>query len=62
MLLALGTDKALIFGDFEKCFITINVMSEREEGMTEEQLQKLADKIDFSVLKDVKEPDMRGDR
>ena len=30
--------------------------------MTEEQLQKLADKIDFSALQDVKEPDMRGDR
>ncbi|MDE6128654.1 MAG: hypothetical protein K2G16_05625 [Lachnospiraceae bacterium] len=62
VLLALGTDKALIFGDFEKCFITINVLSGRNEGMTEEKLQKLADKMDFGVLKDVKTPDMRGDR
>ena len=62
VLLALGTDKALIFRDFEKCFITVNVLSGRDGGMTEEQLQKLADKIDFSALQDVKEPDMRGDR
>lgn len=62
VLLALGTDKALIFGDFEECFITVNVLSGRDEGMTEEQLQKLADKIDFSALQDVKVPDMRGDR
>ena len=46
----------------ENCRIGINVMSGRDEGMTEEQLQELADKIDFSALKDVKEPDMRGDR
>ncbi|MBD5510269.1 MAG: hypothetical protein HDR08_03275 [Lachnospiraceae bacterium] len=62
VLLALGTDKALIFRDFEKCFITVNVLSGRDGGMTEEQLQKLADKIDFGALQEVKEPDMRGDR
>lgn len=62
VLLALGADKALIFGDFEECFITVNVLSGRDEGITEEQLQNLADKMDFGALQDVKIPDMRGDR
>lgn len=29
--------------------------------MTEEDLQELADRIDFDVLKKVQAPDMRGD-
>lgn len=61
VLLALGPYKALIFGDFEECFLAVNVLCGREDGMTEKNLQELADKIDFRVLKDVKIPEMRGD-
>lgn len=61
ILLALGPSKALIFADLEECFISVNVLSGSEEGMTTEDLQELTDKIDFGVLGDVKIPDMRGD-
>lgn len=61
VLLALGPSKALIFADLEECFISVNVLSGSEEGMTKEDLQELADKIDFETLGDVKIPDMRGD-
>lgn len=61
VLLELGTDKALIFGDFEKCFILINVLAGSDDGMTAEDLQDLADKINFAILKNVQKPEMRGD-
>ena len=61
VLLVLGSYKALIVGDFEKCFVTVNVLLGSEEGMTKEDLQEFADKIDFRILKDVKVPEMRGD-
>ena len=61
VLLALSPVKALIFADFEECFITVNVLLGSDDGMTEEDLQELADRIDFGVLKDVQVPDMRGD-
>lgn len=61
VLLALGSSKALIFADFEECFVSVNVLSGSEAGMTKEDLQELADRIDFTVLKNVKTPDMRGD-
>lgn len=61
VLLALGSYKALIFADFEKCFVTVNVLLGSEEGMTKEDLQEFADKIDFKILKEVKVPEMRGD-
>ena len=60
-LLALGPYHALIFADFDECFITVNVLLGSEDGMTKEDLQALADKIDFRILKDVQVPDMRGD-
>lgn len=53
LMLALGPGKALIFGDFEECFITVNVLLGSDDGMTEEDLQELADRIDFGILKDV---------
>lgn len=31
-----------------------------EEGITEENLQELADQIDFRILKNEQVPDMRG--
>lgn len=61
VLLALGPSKALIFADLEECFISVNVLSGSEQGMTTEDLQELTDKIDFRLLGDVKIPDMRGD-
>lgn len=61
VLLALGPYHALIFADSEECFITVNVLLGSEDGMTKEDLQELADKIDFRILKDVQVPDMRGD-
>lgn len=60
-LLALGPYKGLIFVDYEECFISVNVLLGSEEGMTEEDLQELADPIDLRILKDVQVPDMRGD-
>lgn len=61
VVLSLGTQKALIFADFEDCMITVNVLCGSSEGMTETALEELADKIDFKVLKEVQVPDMRGD-
>ena len=61
VLLAMGPYKALIFADYEECFISVNVLLGSEEGITEENLQELADQIDFRILKDVQVPDMRGD-
>ncbi|MDE7045160.1 MAG: hypothetical protein K2O97_09170 [Acetatifactor sp.] len=58
VILALGPSKALVLADFEECFVTVNVLRGREEGMTKEDLQELADKIDFRILKDVRAPDM----
>lgn len=67
VLLALGSNKGLIFGDFADCFISVNVLAgtggdgEWGGSMTKEGLEELADGFDFSVLKTVVKPDMRGD-
>lgn len=61
LLLALGTEQALIFADFDACFVTVNLLSGSDSGMTEKDLQNMADQIDFGVLKKVRVPDMRGD-
>ncbi len=61
VILALGSNKALIYADFEECFVMLNVLAGREQGMTEDDLEAIADAIDFSILKSVKVPDMRGD-
>ena len=61
VLLALDARQSLIFADFDDCFISVNGMCGSDNGMTEENLQKLADKIDFTVLKEVRVPEMRGD-
>ncbi len=61
VLLAIAPKKALIFADYEKCFITVNVLCGSNGGMTEKGLQELADQIDFGILKEVQTPDMRGD-
>lgn len=61
VLLALGPYQAMIFADFEECFVTVNTLLGSEDGMTEEDLRELADSIDFRILKEVQVPDMRGD-
>ena len=61
VILSLGPNKALIYTDYDECFIAINVLAGREQGMTEQDLKTIVDTIDFSILKSVKVPDMRGD-
>lgn len=61
VLLGLAPSKALIFADFEDCFVSVNVLCGSESGMTKESLQELANMIDFSILKDVQIPEMSGD-
>lgn len=61
IILAMGSVKALILGDFEDCFVTANILEGTDEGFTKEKLEQLAAGIDFSILKAVKIPDMRGD-
>lgn len=67
VLLELGVDHSLIYADFEECFILLNVLAGREMGVltettiTIDDLKRMADEIDFSILKNVIKPDMRGD-
>ena len=69
VLLELGKDHSLIYADFEECFLLMNVLAGTEEGflddaegaITMEDLKRMADGIDFTVLKNVIIPDMRGD-
>lgn len=60
VLIALSPYKGLIFADFEECFVAVNVLAGSNEGLTEKNLQELADKIDFEVLKRVQTPDRTG--
>ena len=61
VMLAVGPTKGLIIADFEKCFITVNVLGSYGIDITEEHLKYIADSINYSVLKNVITPDMRGD-
>lgn len=62
VLLELGSyQRSLIFADYEECFISVNVLAGIEDGLTKEDLQELADQIDFKILMDVRVPEMRGD-
>lgn len=61
VLLALAPEKALIFADYEGCFISVNVLCGSESGMTKESLQEFSDMIDFSILREVQVPEMSGD-
>lgn len=62
VLLEMGLHQtSLIFADYEECFISVNVLAGTEDGLAKEDLQELADQIDFSILKNVQVPDMRGD-
>jgi hypothetical protein len=54
VLLEMGAQQtSLIFTEGEDCFIAINVLAGLENGLTRSGLQELADKIDFTVLKQV---------
>lgn len=61
ILLELGKTKSLVVADFESCFIVVNLLAGSEDGITEDNLRTLADEIDFTGLKNVIIPDMRGD-
>ncbi len=69
VLLELGTDHSMIYADYEECFILMNVLAGTEEGflddaegaITMEDLKRMADGIDFSMLSNVIKSDMRGD-
>lgn len=61
VMLALGSDKALVYMDSENCFILMNVLGGSHCGVTEDVLKNMAEFIDFALLKDVRTPEMRGD-
>lgn len=61
LLLALSPTKCLMMGDFPECFITVNVLNYSYNSMSREKLEAMAECIDFTRLKTVQKPDMRGD-
>lgn len=68
VLLALGPGKALVLGDFPDCFLAVNVLAGTNPddptwpgNLDREDLEALADGIDFTVLRDVRKPEMTGD-
>ena len=69
VLLELGVDHSLIYADFEECFVLMNVLAGTEDSfldgdkgsITMDDLKRMADGIDFTILKNVITPDMRGD-
>lgn len=50
VLLALGPTKALILADTAQSFVAVNVLGGTDYNLTAEDLQLLADSIDFSIL------------
>ena len=50
VLLALGPGKALILAESEQSFVVVNVLSGTDYGLTVEDVQTLADSINFSIL------------
>ena len=62
--LALGPDKALVLADLEDCFVTVSVYSiavprpaGADEGVTQADLEALADGLDLAALSPVKAPE-----
>lgn len=62
--LALGPDKALVLADLEDCFVTVSVYSifmpvpaGANEGVTQADLEELADSLDFAALSPVEVPE-----
>jgi len=54
VMLELGSDKSLIYADFDSCFLVMNIMEGSGSGITEEILKETADAIDFTILKNVR--------
>ncbi len=50
VLLALGPYKGLILADLDRSFVVLNVLAGTDSGYSTQELQKLADNIDFSLL------------
>ena len=50
VLLALGQGKALILAESEQSFVVINILSGTDYGLTVEDVQAMADSINFSIL------------
>ena len=50
VLLALGPSKALILAESEQSFVVVNVLSGTDYGLTVEDVQALADSVNFSIL------------
>ena len=61
IMLELGPAKGLVVGNFEDCVITVNLLAGAEDGITVDDLKRLAEEIDFNLLKQVIEPELRGD-
>lgn len=61
VMLALGWGKSLIYMDSDSCFILMNVLGGSNCGVTADILKDMADSIDFSLIKNVRTPEMRGD-
>lgn len=55
--LDLGPDKGLVLADLEDSFLLINVLSGTEQGVTQQDLEELADSFDFSLLTPARPPD-----
>ena len=58
VVLALSARQSLIFADLGQCFVLLNILGGSENGVTEKALQEIADEVDFTVLKEVRAPDM----
>lgn len=48
VLLALGSEDALIYAEYDKCFVTVSAQG----GMSKTALEELADKMNFDALED----------
>lgn len=59
VLLVMGPVENFILADFGKCLITITVPVNNGERITAAALQELADKVDFDVLKNICEPQVK---
>lgn len=56
VLLALGSDKGLVLADLEDCFVTVNVLMGTDSGVTQADMEALADSFDYAKLSPVVEP------
>ena len=51
VMLALSDYKGLVYGDFDRCFIAVNVLAGTSDGVTKEDLEMIADSHHLSMLK-----------